>query len=126
MNAPARDYVRQFGLSMIAYTVVLVGSILLLQTQPAPPLAVLIALAPVVPVVFGLLALVRFVGRLDELQRRIHLKSLVYTTGATAILTFSYGLLENAGFAQISWVWVLPLMVAIWGLATMLVSRKYQ
>jgi hypothetical protein len=45
--------------------------------------------------------------------------------GGTALLTFSYGFLENVGFPHFSWIWVLPLMVALWGLGGALASLRY-
>jgi hypothetical protein len=126
MNSATRTYVRQLGLSMLAYAVVLVASLLLLRGSPAPVLAVSIALAPVVPVAFGLAAIVRFLGQLDELQRRIHLEAVTLSAVVTSMLTFSYGLLENAGFPSLGLVWVLPLMVTSWGLASAIVSRKFR
>ena len=46
-------------------------------------------------------AFVRFLGRMDELQRRIHLEALGFAFGATAILTFAFGLMENAGLPRV-------------------------
>jgi hypothetical protein len=57
----------------------------------------LVAVSPAVPTIFALLAFLRFLTRMDELQRRIQLEALGFAFGVTAILTFAYGFLENAG-----------------------------
>jgi hypothetical protein len=90
------------------------------------PARALIAVAPVVPTIFALFAFVRFLGRMDELQRRIQLEALGFGFGATAILTFAYGFLENAGLPRLSYIWVLPAMVALWGIGGAVAARRYR
>ena len=58
----------------------------------------------------------RFFSYMDELQRRIQLEAFAFGFGATGFVTFSYGLLTYVGFPVISWVWIFPLMVALWGI----------
>ena len=62
---------------------------------------------------------------MDELQRRIQLNASGFAAGATAIIALTYGFLENAGFPLISWIWIFPIMVGLWGLALPVASRKY-
>ena len=127
MNKAARDYVVQFGGAMAAYAVVLIASILVLQhTQLAAPIRALVAVAPAIPTIFAVIAFVRFLGRMDELQRRIHLEALGFAFGATAILTFAYGLMENAGLPQLSYIWVLPAMAVLWGFGAAVASWRYR
>jgi hypothetical protein len=78
-----------------------------------------------VPVGFALLAFIRALGRMDELQRRIQLDAVGFGFGATAIITFTYGLLELVGFPPISFIWVLPLMAALWGVGAVFAARRY-
>jgi hypothetical protein len=63
---------------------------------------------------------------MDELQRRIQLEALALASDGTALLTFSYGFLENVGFPHLSLFWVLPLMCALWGLGAGVAGRKYR
>jgi Na+/glutamate symporter len=127
MNRAGRDYVVQFGGAMAAYAVVLIASIVLLQhTQLAAPIRALVAVAPAIPTIFAVFAFVRFLGRMDELQRRIHLEALGFAFGASAILTFAYGLLENAGLPRLSYIWVLPAMALLWGLGAAVASWRYR
>jgi ABC-type cobalamin transport system permease subunit len=126
MNKAGRAYAIEFGSAMLAYMVVLVVSILLIQRDPQSLWRYPLAVAPVVPAIFALVAFVRFLGRIDELQRRIHLEGIGLSFVATAILTFAYGFLEGVGFPRLSYIWVLPLMVALWGIGAAIASRRYR
>lgn len=126
MNSAARSYVKEFGGAMLAYVIVLPISIALIQAHPHAAWRVPLALAPVVPAAFALWAVIRFAARLDELQRRIQFEAVVFSSGVTALLTFSYGFLENVGLPQLSVLWVLPLMVALWGIGLALASCRYR
>lgn len=126
MDKAARTYVIEFGGAMAAYVVVLLASVLLLQNNPDAPWRVPLALAPVVPTIFALAAFLHFLRQMDELQRQIQLEGIGLSFGATAILTFAYGFLENVGFPQVSLIWILPLMVMLWGLGVALAARRYR
>jgi hypothetical protein len=63
---------------------------------------------------------------MDELQRKIQLEAVVFGFCGTALLTFSYGFLENAGFPHLNWIWIFPLMAALWGLGQAIAARRYR
>lgn len=126
-NSAARTYLREFSFAMLGYVVVLPISILLIQASPATAWwRVPVALAPVVPAAFVLVAFLRYFRRMDELQRRIQFEGLALAFGATTLLTFSYGFLENVGFPPLSWIFVAPLMIALWGLGCARAARSYR
>ncbi len=126
MNSAARAYTIQFLGAMAAYMILLFVSIYLLENNPTAPWRGVVAALPAIPTLLGLLAFIRFLGRMDEMQRRIQFDAIAFTAGATAILTFTWGLLENAGFPHISLIWVLPLMAALWGIATGVSAARYR
>lgn len=126
MKNAARTYIIQFGLSMLGYVVVLLVSVSLLNGNPHAPWRIPVALAPIVPSAFALAVFVRYLGRMDELQRRIQFDAIALSFGATGILTFAYGFLENVGFPQLSWIWILPLMVVLWGLGGLIATARYR
>jgi len=111
---------------MSAYVILLLVSVVLLNSNPTAPWRGLVAVLPAIPIIFVLLVVVRLIGRLDELQRRIQLDAIAFAFGATAIVTFTWGLLETAGFPHLSLIWVLLLMSALWGVATIFASRRYR
>ena len=126
MNAAARAYMVQFLSAMVAYVILLLLSIYLLENNPTAPWRGVVAALPAIPTILGLLAFIRYLGRMDELQRRIQLDAISFAAGATAILTFTWGLLENAGFPHLSLIWVLPLMAVLWGIAAGVAAARYR
>lgn len=120
-----RQYFKEFGLSMLAYVVMLPVSLAIIQSHPDVWWRYPVALAPVIPLIFALLAFLRFFRNMDELQQRIQLEALAVAVGVTVIVTVSYGFLENVGFPHISMIWVTPLLVATWGISAAIASRRY-
>lgn len=126
MQAASRAYVIEFGSAMLGYAVVLVIAVTLINAHPDAPWRYAVACAPIIPVIFAVLAFVRFLSRLDELAQRIHLVALAVAFGATGLATFTYGFLENVGLPHIPYVWIFPFMIAAWGIAAAIASRRYQ
>jgi len=121
----ARAYTRELGLAMAAYVIVVLVSIRLVGGLDQP-IKTLVALAPLIPATLALFAYLRFLGRMDELGRRIQLEALAFGFGAAGMLTFAYGFLENAGFPQLSYIWVFPTMIALWGIGGAIASYRYR
>lgn len=126
MNQPSKTYVREFGISMLAYTILLPISLQLVRQYPASSWRFVFALLPVVALLFALLAFLRFFGHLDELQQRIQMHAFAFASGMTAFLTFVYGLLENVGLPHISYVFILPLIIALWGFGNVYANWRYR
>ena len=121
----ARAYTRELGLAMAAYVIVVLVSIKLVGGLDQP-VKTLVALTPLVPASLALFAYLRFLSRMDELGRRIQLEALAFGFGAAGMLTFAYGFLENAGYPQLSYIWVFPLMIALWGIGGAIASYRYR
>jgi hypothetical protein len=124
-RSAAIAYTREFGLSMAAYVVSLPVSLALLD-KVDQPLKAVVALIPLIPAGFALVAYLRFLRRMDELGRRIQLEALAFAFGAAGMLTLAYGFLENAGFPQLSYIWVFPTMIALWGIGGAIASYRYR
>ncbi len=124
-RSAARAYTRELGLAMAAYVIVVLVSIKLVGGLEQP-IKTLVALTPLVPAGLALFAYLRFLSRMDELGRRIQLEALAFGFGAAGMLTFAYGFLENAGFPQLSYIWVFPLMIALWGVGGAIASYRYR
>ena len=118
-------YIIEFSGAMLAYVVLLPLSIYAYRAVDQDALRAIIALVPVVPTLMGLIAILRGIRRMDELERRVHFEAVAFAFAATALLTFTYGLLENVDFPRISLTWILPLMVALWGLGQVVARRRY-
>lgn len=108
----------EFGLAMLAYLMVLVGSVTVLGANPGASWRYVVAVLPVIPAALVLWIFVRALSRLTEMQKRIQLQAIGFSIGATALITFGYGFLEGVGLPHLSWTFVLPLMAILWGVGT--------
>ena len=118
-------YVLEFGGAMLAYVVLLPLSVFAYRATDQDSLRVVFAIVPVIPTVLGLVAILRAIRRMDELEKRIHFEAIAFAFAATAMLTFTYGLLETVAFPRISLTWILPLMIVLWTLGQALARRRY-
>jgi hypothetical protein len=126
-NQITKRYAREFTISMIAYAVILVASISAIKNiAMTQPLKVIVSLAPVVPVTFVLIAVMRSVRDSDELQQRVHLLATTFAAVMTGLVTFTYGFLENIGFPKFSTFLVLPMLFFFWGISLAWFTKRYQ
>jgi hypothetical protein len=116
----------EFGLAMLAYLMVLVGSVVVVQANPGAGWRYFVVLLPVAPAAFVIWLFVRALARLDEMQRRIQMQAFGFSLGATALLTFGYGFLEGAGLPHLNWTYVLPLMAVLWALGAAIFTWRYR
>jgi hypothetical protein len=125
-HAPARRYIAGVLGAITLYTVVLVISIRWLHHNPAAPWKYAIAVLPVFPVLWIPVAAVRFFREMDELQKQIQLEGLAFGFTSAAVLTLTYGFLQNAGLPEVSWVWVWPVMAICWMIGLAAAHRRYR
>ncbi|HXD82426.1 MAG TPA: hypothetical protein VNU27_12720 [Candidatus Acidoferrum sp.] len=116
----------EFGLAILAYLMVLVGSVVVVQANPQANWRYIVALVPIAPAAFVMWLVMRGLARLDELQKRIQMQAFGFSLGSTALLTFGYGFLQGAGLPQLSWTYILPLMAVLWALGTAIFSWRYR
>src|SRR2546423_645899 len=105
----------QFGLAILAYLMVLVGSVTVVQGNPEAGWKYLVAVMPVIPAGVVIWLTVRALGRLDEVQKRTQMQALGFSMVATGLITFGYGFLEGVGLPHLNSTYVLPLMAVLWG-----------
>lgn len=123
-----RRYPIELASGIALYAALLVASNAALRSGAVPPqLAAVVALVPMIGGIAVAWAVVRQLGRLDELQRRVQLDALSLAFVGTALLTFSYGFLEGLGWPRLSMFDVWPLMATLWVAAMAVVAaRRYQ
>ena len=126
MDANAKRYLREFGSSMAAYTVMVPVSIWLLKGREHSALRFPFAVLPVIPSAFAMWAAIRFFRGLDELQRRIHFEGVVFAFLGTCLISLTWGFLQNAGLPHADVIWVPSLLIILWGLGLGIASRRYQ
>lgn len=111
---------------MLAYLMVLVGAITVIQANPGASWRYYVAALPGLPGLVGLVIFVRALMRLDDLHVRIQLYALGLAVGATALVTFAYGFFEGAGMPHLSPAYVLPVMAIFWGIGTAFFTWRYR
>jgi hypothetical protein len=126
MSPAAKRYIIQVISLMTAYVVMLFLSIWLLGRVSSIGWRIPIAVLPVVPLLFVVWAVIQFVRSMDELQKAIHFEAVTFSFLMTAVVTLTYGFLENAGFQRISVMYVPVLMCILWGVGSGLASRRYR
>ena len=120
-----RRYAVELGGALAAYVVTLFVSLTLLKSVTDAIVRPAVALLPMAPAVFVIIAIIRQLRRLDELQRRIQLEALAISFMGTAFITFGYGFLQLSGFPQVSWFAVWPIMAILWLAGLWFSQRRY-
>ncbi len=126
MKKAGRTYTLEFGGAMTLYVLAVVLSIFLLRFTTGSPWAYPVAVLPVVPLGLAMMAFLRFLNRMDELQRRIQLTAVAFSLAAVIMVTVTYGFLENAGLPRLSWIWIGPMAIGLWGLSLAVATRRYR
>ena len=123
-----KRYYMEMGAALALYMLILTLSLTLLKNPQdlGTGLRIVITLLPVIPAALMCWAIVRMLRTLDEMHLRIQFEALGFAFAASALLTFSYGFLENVGFPHISWTCVWPVMGLMWIIGLALARRRYQ
>jgi hypothetical protein len=103
-----RAYLRDMGVSLAVYFVLLVAAIRFGRPMPDGLLRTLFLASPIVGFGLMLRAIVIKCARMDEYMRMRLLENVAIATAITAAVSFTYGFLETAGFPKLSMftVWI--------------------
>jgi hypothetical protein len=126
MDANAKRYLKEFGASMAAYSIMVPVSIRLLKGHEHTPLGCAIAFLPIIPSVLAMWAFMRMFRGLDELQRRIQLEAVAFSFLATCLITLTWAFQQNAGLPRFDVSWVAPLLIMLWGVGLGIAKRRYE
>jgi hypothetical protein len=118
----------QFALGILAYLMVLVGSVEVVQANREAAWRFEVAALPLIPAGIVVWLTVRALARMDEIQKRTQMQALGFSLAATALVTFGYGFLEGAGLPHLNPTFVLPLMAVFWamGLAVLNLRTRFR
>ena len=116
--------------ALVAYSLALFASIWLIKQGIASvPLRAVVAVLPVLPIALMMGAGLRYLREIDELQRRIETEAIGIASLLVSLLFFAGGLLQKAQVfdvdAGVAMIWVFPLLCAIYGIAKMILTRRY-
>ncbi len=122
-----RRYIAELGAALVLYAVLLVGSLTQLRHGDVPPdWRIAIGLLPMIGGVAAAWAVLRQFGRMDELQRKFQFDAISLAFLGTALISFSYGFLENAGFPRLSMFAVWPVMGGLWAIGSIASVWRYR
>ena len=118
MAKNARLYMIRFGGSMLAYMLILIGSVSWLGANETGPLVRgIVALLPVIPGLFALWAVLVFYRSLDEFKQRLLAEAMIISALLLGFGSFAYGFLEGAlDLPAIPTIWIFPALIGLWGL----------
>ncbi len=124
----ARRYTRDMLLASGLYAVFVFAGASAIRYADPPQWAVIgIALAPLFPAMLMLRAYAVFVAAVDEFQRRMQSEAIMIAAGVVGFGSFAYGFLEEwAGFPHVPLIWVLPVLIAAWGVALCVIRLRYK
>lgn len=119
MDKENRHYAMQFGGAMIAYSLVLIGSITAIRNgELSGWSAGLVSLTPLIPAFFALRVFMLHFRRMDEFRQRLIAESILWATGIVGFACFAYGFLAGAvEVPEIGLIWVLPSICGVFGVA---------
>ncbi|RMG98074.1 MAG: hypothetical protein D6706_07570 [Chloroflexi bacterium] len=125
MNKVMKQYTREFLLAMGLYAILVFGTSYIIHQMENSIWRYPIAILPVLPMILGVVAYLRLLNRIDELQQKIHLNAISLAAGATGIITFTIGFLQTVGFPDLSWIFIFPLLIALWGISILIFTLRY-
>lgn len=121
-----KAYSRDFFATMTLYTISLFCSIWILNhVELGAILKLIVALLPMVPAIMATLVILHHFRKLDEMQMRIQVEAFCASALITGLLTFSLGFAQNAGVAPLPLIWVLPIMIGLWGAFAFIIRLRY-
>lgn len=126
MNSSAKIYRRDTIISFSLYGVILFSvNSYLIASGVGGWIPIVLALLPVLPILYFARALIIFSRSWDELQRQIAFEATVIAFFVVGIGSFTYGFLEGVGFPVLHTIWIMPMLIAVQGAAMFLVRGKY-
>lgn len=115
-------------LTMLLYVAVMLLAWPLARSTTSLPLKILLALLPVLPMLYVIGLMVQRVRHSDELQQRTHLIALGASTAVVGIASLIGGFLAASGVVHLDGsilTWVFPLMLISYYTAQWWVARNY-
>ena len=113
-NAEHRRFVKQVTVPMGLFAISLMVLIPYIRDAASVQTAVLLALVPLLPLAWTMVALARHISSLDEMQRQQHFESGAIAGLLTCLGVFSWSLMEIAGLPRLPAVAVLPVFCSIY------------
>jgi hypothetical protein len=128
--AVRRRYLREILPAMLGYIVAIFLSVWLLKHVEEPALRALIALLPVPAIALAMRAIVHRIRDADELQRRIEVEAVSIAAAFVSLGYLAAGFLQRAKVIDVpssaAMIWVFPLVCLTFGVAKVVLGRRYR
>lgn len=111
--------------AMTAYAIVLVASLLILDEDMDQPLRAIVALMPVVPVLYVVWVVVARFRALDEYWQQIQLTALPFAFLGSLLVAFTWGFAENAGLEPMNGFVMFGVMSALYLIGLWMARGRY-
>lgn len=117
-QAPRRYFI-ELNAALLLYIAAVVGRVYAVHHVGDPTLKTLILVSPILPAMLAALAVVRFYRRMDEYHRLQLLESLAISAGVTAVVSVSWGFLEDVGFPHLQIFYAWMMMALTWAVTAL-------
>ena len=127
MKQAEKRYLKRTVLTFGLYGAVIYATdSLLANGNLSPAEATALALAPMLPVLLFVKAMLGFYRTLDELQRKVVADAIIAAACIVGFSSFAWGWLEiRTTVPVLPTIWVMPALFAVFGVALPVVSRRY-
>ena len=127
MNPKTRRYQIELGIALAIYAALVFGSNWIYKVfHPEGAAKYAIAVLPMLGVVAMVMAILRHMRRLDELQRRTTLEALAFAFSVSAFGFFAWGFAETAGAPKLPTFAIWPIMALLWCVGGLIAHRRYR
>jgi Kef-type K+ transport system membrane component KefB len=118
--------IRPLLIPLIIYIVLLTFSFTWLDNNPNSKWGITIALLPILPAIFIAFGILRAIGKLDEMERRVLLEAAAFSFIGTFLLLTSIGLLDQVNFPQPNGIYVSALMAFLLVVGKFWAQKKFK
>ena len=115
------------AVAFAVYSVLVIGAPFVVEQQWPAVVRGVLALLPMAPILYFVRALVAFYRSRDELQRRKMAEAAIVSVLVVGLSTFAWGWLALADLLPpLHSIWTLPALLAVYGIASFFVERRYR
>jgi|GEM_PF-3096276 len=120
------SYAVQLIVVMLTYLAMTFASVWALKTYDLVGFRTLVAVTPMLPMVYAIVVMINKVRAMDEMQRQIQLEAVLFSCVTTGMITGTYSLLEGVGYPVLGTEWVLPMLIISYGLGGFVARRRFK
>ena len=110
----------------VAYLVTLHLTIRFILKHPGDPNNRWVAAALIGAMLLGMVLAMRSLGRMDELERKMHTEAMAFAFLASLLIICTCGFLALAGVMTLSLSLIAPVMVYSWIVGLLLALKRYR